>query len=183
MKRKSVLLITTKAITLVFGIFAIVASFIAKHNGYFHCVLLGSILFVATSFELLESILNKKKDTFVWLDIILESITLVLAICYLFTEIWELKLKVLVICWGVCEILDASLELTHLFVLHRIRKKRRDKAFVVSLVCTVIKLIFGIILIIKIEHGLFVHLIVLGSLLIVSSVFQILRCLKEPNLK
>lgn len=177
MKRKSILLIGTKVFIIFFGIFSIISSFVAEHHGKFDYVLLGSILLVATLFELLESATQKKKSPITWIDIGLESITLVLAIFFLCTEIFDLKMRVLVLIWGILEILDASLESTHLVIL----SKHRHRFFYVSVICTLTKLTFGIILCIKVEKGLFVHLIILGSLLIVNSIFHIIRSIKEPN--
>lgn len=166
-----------KIIIFLFGIFSIVAAFVAKNQNYFDHIILGTILMVSTLFELLETTIYKSKNLIHWLKICLEIIALFIAIFYFFPAVCDLNIKVLIIFWGFFDITTSILELLHL-VLNT--KEKRPSCYIL-IASSIIRLIFGIILIIKIEKGLFIHLIVVGIILMIKNTLGIINLIQEQK--
>ena len=130
-------------------------------------LVLGIILITISLIKTIEWLLSGKHKNKYSVSLPFNTVSLILGILFL---VGRIDMPILCFGWGILEIICSLIELQ--FTIPLIKK---HKLCILEIFISVVSLIFGILLCIRLQHGLTVHLIYLSISLVLMAISTILN--------
>ncbi len=163
MKRSSLLQTIVSGLVAVsyagLGALVLVVCFINKN---YAALTLGIVLIVSAICRLIKFLANRNSFDVHTIDLTMGLISVSLGFIFIFAE--ELNMEMLCIFWGLFEIVNGTIEISA-----DVKLAHRSFLSLISVLISVGEIVFGTLLIIHLESGIFAHLLFMGITSILTS--------------
>ena len=155
MKRSTLRLIVNALVALSYialGVLVLVVCFMTRDYG---TLILGIILIVSAVCRLIKFLANRHSFDVHTIDLTMGLISVALGFIFIFAH--ELDMKMLCIFWGLFEIVNGTIEIST-----DVKLAKRSVLSFISVLISIGEIVFGTLLIIHLESGIFAHLLYMG---------------------
>ena len=155
MKRSTLRLIVNALVALSYialGVLVLVVCFMTRDYG---TLILGIILIVSAVCRLIKFLAHRHSFDVHTIDLTMGLISVALGFIFIFAH--ELDMKMLCIFWGLFEIVNGTIEIST-----DVKLAKRSVLSFISVLISIGEIVFGTLLIIHLESGIFAHLLYMG---------------------
>lgn len=169
-----ILLLTVAIVHILMGIFVVIFSHDSFEKDHVYIGLI--ILFSSIPSILIYFLGGRYKNPYKIPYNFFALYGIIAGLVFIFKE--DISMTTMCVMWGVYDIVRSLYE-----IFDASREFKENKLEIVEIICAVAELVFGIILCIKLDDGIYIHLIVMGISLILVGVKHLLDFIKETNQK
>lgn len=155
MKRSTLHIILNALVTISYLALGVLVFIVCFINTTYQPLPLGILLIVSALCRLIKFLVNRHSFDVHTIDLTMGLISVALGFIFIFAH--ELDMKMFCIFWGIFEIVNGTIEISA-----DVKLARLSFMYIISVLISIGEIVFGTLLIIHLEGGIFAHLLYMG---------------------